>query len=331
MADGTGIKKYFGLILKVSISAVLLIFLFRRIDFQKSLFYIRTVNVAYFIYALTLFLIILFLGLLRWNILLKTLKHDLSFGRIFVSFCGGLFFNTFLPSSIGGDIARAVDLSLHTKDASSIMATVFLDRLFGFVGLVLVAFFGFFLSYRYGITEDTKLLLIILMMTLLLCAIFLVLFSKRAFLLFHTVIPFKFLKDFLEKFHQSCYVFRFQKKALAQTFVLSVLIQGGFSFVMYFIGMSLGISAHIVYYLVFIPIVSSISILPISIGGLGVRDNAAVVLFSRIGVAADRVVAMTLLSFAFLLFVGLIGGGIYGFALYSRRIQRDTKDALSGS
>ncbi len=100
---------------------------------------------------------------------------------------------------------------------------------------------------------------------------------------------------------------------------------------MYFIGMSLGITVNVIYYFVFFPIVNTISVLPISIGGLGVRDNAAVFLFATIGVAADRVAAMTLLNFAFLFFVGLIGGGIYGFAFYSRRIQRDTQNALSGS
>lgn len=331
MADSAGLKKICSFILKVSISIVLLIFLFRRIDVQKSLFYMRTVHAANFFYALGLFLFLIFLGVLRWNALLRILKHDLSFGRIFVSYCGGLFFNTFLPSSIGGDIARTVDLSLHTKDISSIMATVFLDRLFGFVGLVLVAFFGFFLSYCYGITENTKLIAIIFFLTLIVCATFLVLFSKKAFLLFHAVIPFKFLKDFMEQFHRSCYVFRFEKKALAQTFVLSLFIQAGMSFVMYFTGLSLGISVPLVYYMVFIPMVSVVSFLPISIGGLGVRDNAAVVLFSRIGVAADRVAAMTLLNFAFLLFVGLIGGCVYGVALCRRRIQCDTKDALPGS
>jgi uncharacterized membrane protein YbhN (UPF0104 family) len=86
------------------------------------------------------------------------------------------------------------------------------------------------------------------------------------------------------------------------------------------VGKSLGIELNIIHYLILIPIISSVTVLPISIGGLGLRDNAAVVLFSALGIAKEMVVAMTLINFAFIFFIGIIGGIIYGAALYSRRL-----------
>ena len=314
------LKNFFSLIIKVSISIALLIFLFSRIDFKKTIFYMRTVEPQYFMYSILLFLFVVFLGVVRWSLLLRILKKDLSFKRILISHCGGLFFNVFLPSTIGGDIARTVDLSLHTKDNSSIFATVFLDRLCGFSALVTIALSGFLYGYLFGFTRDFRLLLFIAIFAILLISVFSVIFNKRIFIFFNRIIRFNLLKNYLAKFHNSCYSFRSQKTVLIKAVLLSLLIQGGFSVVLYFIGMSLGIKLNIAYYLIFIPIINTISFLPISLGGLGLRDNVAVVLFSTLGVASDRVAAMTLIIFAFLFFIGIAGGIIYGVALSTRRI-----------
>ena len=311
---------FLSFIIKISISLALLIFLFSRIDFKQTISYIRTVEPMYFICAVLLFIFVMFLGIARWSVLLKMFKKDLSFWRIFVSHCGGLFFNVFLPSTIGGDIARTVDLSLHTKDNSSIFATVFLDRLCGFLALVLIALSGFFYGYFYGFTRDLRLLIFIMILAAIVAFVFLLIFSKKMFNIVNKITKFKALRNYFTKFHNCCYSFRFQKIVLMRTILLSLLIQGLFSVVVYFIGMSLGIKLNVIYYLILIPIVNSISFLPISLGGLGLRDNVAVVLFSTLGVASDKVVAMTLLIFAFIFSIGIIGGIIYGTSLYSRRL-----------
>lgn len=329
MIKNQRLKNIGNLLLKVSISALLLFFLFRSIDFSKTFLYIRTIQCLYFGYALAIFVLLTYVGIIRWHILLKAIEHNATFGRIVVAYCGGLFFNVCLPSSIGGDVARAIDLSLDTKNTAAVFATVFLDRLLGFLALVVVATLGFLYGSLNGVTEDAKSFIFIAILGVLLCIVFLMFFSKRTFNLCNKLVPFQTIKTMLEKFHASCYVFRSEKKALFLAFVLSIVIQGAFSFVMYFIGVSLGISVHLVYYLVFIPIVSAISILPIAVGGLGTRDYAAVILFSAVGVAKDRVVAMTLLNFALLFFVGIVGGIVYGIALYRRRIQCNTQDSLA--
>lgn len=262
----------------------------------------------------------MFLGILRWSVLLKILKKDLPFSRIFVSHCGGLFFNIFLPSTIGGDVARTVDLSLHTKDSSSIFATVFLDRLCGFLALVLISAFGFAFGHFYGFSLDSRFMVFIIFLAMLVVSAFLVIFSKSIFNLVNRILIFQSLKNYFAKFHDCCYSFRFQKIALAKTIFLSLLIQGFFSVVVYFIGMSLGIELSVIYYLILIPIVNAVSFLPISLGGLGLRDNVAVILFSALGVASGKIAAMTLLIFAFLFSVGIMGGIIYGTSLCSRRL-----------
>ncbi|MFH1621990.1 MAG: lysylphosphatidylglycerol synthase transmembrane domain-containing protein [Candidatus Omnitrophota bacterium] len=316
-------KNFISLLIKISISIGLLFFLFTRIDLHKTIYCIKTVNPLDFTFAIIIFLLVMFLGVFRWSILLNILNKNISFGRICVSYCGGLFFNVFLPSTIGGDIARTIDLSTHTKDGSSIFATVFLDRLCGFLALVLIAFFGYLYGYFSGLTRDVRFLLFMLPLALIVIFSFSVIFNKKVFNLVNKVIIFKSLKEYFTKFHNSCYCFRSQKVALLKTIFLSLLVQGLFSVTCYFIGRSLGFNLSVVYFLILIPIINTISFLPISIGGLGLRDNIAVVLFSTLGVASDKVAAMTLLMFTFLFSIGIMGGIVYGATFYSRRLQRN--------
>lgn len=313
-------RKILSIIIKICISLVLLVFLFSRIDLKKTLFYIRTADPLYFVCAILLFVLLNIMAIARWMVLLRVYKKDLSLWRAFAASCGGLFFNVFLPSTIGGDIAKVVDLSLHTKDSSSIFASVLLDRIFGFTGLVLVAVFGFSYGYYSGLITDLRLFLFIIIFALLIVFSLFFLFNKKVFGLINKIVRLKLLKIYLEKIHNSCYSFRAKIKVMFWVILLSLLIQAGFSVVFYFTGMSLGINLNIIYYLALVAIISIVTFLPISIGGLGLRDNAAVVLFSAFGVAADRIAAMTLLIFFYVFFIGVVGGIIYAFALYRRRL-----------
>jgi uncharacterized protein (TIRG00374 family) len=196
---------------------------------------------------------------------------------------------------------------------------VFLDRIVGFMGLVLVGWVGFILGYFYRLKYNAQLFLFMLIFTALLVSIFAIIFSKRIFNLVNRFMILGFLKKYFAKFHECCHSFRFQKIVLLKTILLSLVLQGCFCVVCYLIGLSLGINVGLIYYLIFVPLISVATILPISIGGLGLRDNAAVVLFSALGVAADKVVSMTLINFAFLLFIGLAGGIVYAATLGIRR------------
>jgi len=314
-------RNFFSLIIKISISALLLIFLFKRIDIKGVLVDIRSADMFYFSLAVILFLVVNILGFVRWVLLLRSFDKELSLKKICVSHSGGLFFNVFLPTTIGGDVVRTLDLTVHTKDSSFVFATVFIDRICGFLAITIIAFLGFLVGYSFNYIKDLSLFFIILIFTLLVILLFLITFTKKVYDLAYKLIPFKSVKDYIARFHNCCYQFRLNKSALIMAILLSLLIQGLFQFVFYLIGKSLGIHINPVYYFILIPIINIASFIPISIGGLGIRDNVAVALFARLGVMASKVAAMTLLVFALIVFLGFVGGIIYAIALHNRRLQ----------
>jgi uncharacterized membrane protein YbhN (UPF0104 family) len=88
----------------------------------------------------------------------------------------------------------------------------------------------------------------------------------------------------------------------------------------FFLAEALGISLDPVYFFLFVPIITVFSVIPISIGGLGVRDTTAIAVFAKVGVVAEKAFAMALLNFGFMFVLGIFGGIAYVFGLYRRRI-----------
>ncbi|MBN1760258.1 MAG: flippase-like domain-containing protein, partial [Chitinispirillaceae bacterium] len=51
-------------------------------------------------------------------------------------------------------------------------------------------------------------------------------------------------------------------------------------------------------------------LLPLSIGGIGIRDGSLIGLLSYMGISADRSLALSLLLFFFMFIVAVAGGGV---------------------
>ena len=320
------IKKIFSIVLRVGISAALLFILFRKIDFKSTLIVISHLNFGYFTFAAVIFLAIYALVFYRWRMLLKAQDLNLPTSRILSSFSGGIFFSLFLPSTIGGDVARTLDLSLHTKKRSVVAASVLLDRLSGFVGLVLVAIVS--LIFGHKLIVEPEVYFVVLILSALLAAVLLIIFNKRIYKRLNRKIhkDGSFWDNF-RKLHAEIFFFRSQPSILYLNLLYSILIQSGSSVVAYFLLRSLNVKIHIIYPLVFSPVITVITTLPVSIGGLGLRDASSIFFYTKVGVLKNVALAQSLLNFALIVATGLIGGIIYVSTFHYRRLQPDQTGA----
>ncbi len=74
----------------------------------------------------------------RWNELLKALDIHLKQSRTFVLTMVGCFYNTFLPGSTGGDLAKAYYASKQTPHRARAVMSVVVDRAIGLLALFVV-------------------------------------------------------------------------------------------------------------------------------------------------------------------------------------------------
>jgi len=317
-------KKIFSIIIRIGISIALLVFLFRQVD-EKALFeIIRSANKLLLVIAFFIHGLIYIVCLWRWEMLLRAVNVKLPIKRIIISFAGGIFFNMFLPSTIGGDFVRSVDLATHTKKTRQIVATVLLDRLSGYIGLVIVALLA--LLFGGKLIQDRSTFLSVILITALLILILFVFFNSFIFSKLN-----KFfdspgagkIKEAIGNLHEEIHYFKNHKKLIIENLVLSFFIQAVSPVTFYFIALSLGLKINIGYFFIFLPIIGAITLLPISIGGLGLRDATIIFFFSKAGVGKDLAFAMSILSFILLLLYAALGGLIYVLTVHHRRLQPD--------
>ena len=316
------IKKTFSVLLRISISIILLVFLFSQVD-KKVLFeVIRGANKPLLSIGLLIFFFNYLFCLIRWIMLLKAADIHLPLKRIVISFSGGIFFNLILPSTIGGDLMRSLDLAAHTKKPKEIVATVLLDRLSGYIGLVLMAVAA--LSVGWKMVRDNSIIFSIGIITLLLVAILLVLFNNTIYSRINGFLGASGagrIKEMIRSLHQEIHIFRNHRKMILKNIGLSLLVQLTSPLSFYFIALALNIKIDLIYFFVYLPIIGAITLLPISIGGLGLRDASTIFFFAKAGVTKDLAFAMSLISFVFVIFYGAVGGLIYVLTVHHRRLQ----------
>ena len=97
-------------------------------------------------------------------------------------------------------------------------------------------------------------------------------------------------------------------KALYNSFLSSLPFTLALILTQYCIAQGLQVELPFSVFALFVPIISLVNLLPISFNGLGTREGIYLVLFTPLGIAADRVIAMALLLYIVRVLTGLLGG-----------------------
>ncbi len=322
-------KKLLFVFLRFGISAVLLLLVFRQVD-EKSLFEIvKSADKPLLFSSLAVYLLTYALCIYRWSMLLGAVGIRIPITRIIISYSGGVFFSLFLPSTIGGDVMRSVDMAAHTKKTKEVLATVFVDRLSGYIGLVILTIAALLCGWR--LLADPGILLPVAIITLLLILVLLVFFDKASYKRINKMLDSPTagrLRELITNLHHEIHIFRDKIPTLTVNIIISVIIQMVTPVTFYLISLSLGLKIDILYFFIFLPIIGAITLLPISIGGLGLRDATVVYFFAKVGVARDPAFAMSLLNFSFIVLYGAIGGLIYVLTVHHRRLQHNPQPHL---
>lgn len=73
---------------------------------------------------------------IRWGLLVRQSRMNLSVRRLFSSYLVGAFFNTVLPTSVGGDAVRAVDVANATGRVADSTSSVLIERGIGLLAVI---------------------------------------------------------------------------------------------------------------------------------------------------------------------------------------------------
>ncbi len=312
--------------LKISVTVAGLILVLRSLDFRTILTIIGNLNWRWMAVGAVLMMVSLVVRAYRWHLLLHGSNSTIRFGRLLALYLIGSFFNAFLPSGLGGDVVRAAEAA-QDVDADVAVGTVLVDRLTGLMALFVMALLV--LPFRPADFPD-RLTATIAAICLAGLLFGFTLIDGRLFHQLIRILPVKLrtLGDgFLERLAvaiQNC-----GGKTLAGALLVSVFFNLMQISWWAATGRALHLEVPFSYYLLIVPIMALALLVP-SIGGLGVRESLAPLLFAGAGLTPEQSVALTLLVFGLERVASLLGAPVYLYATLRRnRGQKQPDEAIA--
>ncbi|MCF7907498.1 MAG: flippase-like domain-containing protein [Candidatus Omnitrophica bacterium] len=312
-------KKNFFLIFKVVVTIAILFALFKLVPYQKIIEVFKDSNKIYLFYAALIFFSCYFIAACRWRFLLSSLGVDMSFKEVFYAFFSGLFFNLFFPSFVAGDVFRSMSISYRHGSAKKVASSVLMDRFSGAIALVSVSAIAYF--FGRDILNDPQIIVAIAILCLIIVFSSLVIFNRKVFL-FLTKIFRKndAIEEKIISFHDQLYFFKNNPKVLLKSLYFSVPMQMLTAISFFIASRAFGVEVSIVNFLILVPIIMAIAMIPITIAGAGTREASAVYFFSLIGIEKSIGLGISLLNLILMIVVGILGG-IFYVSVYHRWLQ----------
>ena len=317
-----------GRLLRILISLVVLIIVISSVGLERLWAVLSSVNLGWYVIALAIHFVGIVIRTFRWAILVKSLEVRVSFGRLFYLYMAGTFFNTFLPTGIGGDVVKIIDLAPDSGGARA-FSTVFADRLTGILGTSLIALCVALIDPA-DVPPPLVALVIIVTGGILLATLLLTQQQLIDRVMRHVPGWSKLLsKGKIRKIYEA--LTSYSLGAIVRSTLISLPFTLTLIATQYALALSLGLIVPVQYFALFIPLTALVQILPISFNGLGVREVTFQALFSTVGVAGEQAVAISLLYYILRVITGLIGGLMYLIGNLRTARQESAPDAAAPS
>ncbi|MEM9000484.1 MAG: lysylphosphatidylglycerol synthase transmembrane domain-containing protein [Bacteroidota bacterium] len=230
-------------ILKIGISTALIYFIFTKINFKDIVSVIKGATPIYLLSAVLLFVLSKIANALRLNLYFHQIGVRLTELSNLKLYILGMFYNLFLPGGIGGDAYKGYVIQRKYRSGTKkVVSVLLLDRLSGMLFIFIYScLFAIFLKYTFFSN-----------------ILWLFIIAIPLSVLFFWVLNKKFFSYTLPIFWKSLTYSAFVQ--LVQLVAVFLILQ------------ALGITTNLMAYLFVFLVSSIVSVLPLTIGGIGSRE-----------------------------------------------------------
>jgi len=259
----------------------------------------------WFVVALILFnAIVAFIGGLRWSVLVleKPKFRDVwNFTR--ATYLGG-FYAIFFPTAVAGDLLKWLPLLEKYKHLSKakIAASVLVDRVTGFTAFTTVGFIALLTGRLFKYQFPLALLWLFSGLLLVVITFYVLVFT----------VDFDKLIGRFPKLHKILEIIDLlkseNKKRILICYAISLFSEPIWMLPVWFISLIFHVGISLLQVYIFIPVMSLILVLPISVAGFGARENLYLLFFSALGFADEKVLLVSTFSGIMGILNALVGG-----------------------
>lgn len=309
----TGLGGSWKLTLKIGFGIALLAVLLLQVDAREFVATLRATDPWIFLWAVVVAAIGNALRTWKWKVLLDALDARVGFNRLHAVTYMALFFNNFLPGSLGGDGFRVLRTAEAAGGAADAAAVVVMDRLTGLIALVLFVC----IAAAYDLATGPLLFPALVMWKILGLAVLALLacfigtkLSDRVALLNRLPLP-GMARKVIDQLAVAFRVLHTHPSTWRGSMYLSIGTLLAMVVAMYHYAVAAAIPVSFVATLLIVPLASFLILVPISFNGLGLQEGAFMLFFSAVGVEPTQAFVLAIGPRISLLIFSLIGGIVY--------------------
>ncbi|MCP4404846.1 MAG: flippase-like domain-containing protein [bacterium] len=300
------------------ISVVLLSYLLFQADLSTILDAFKNANPFWLLFSFLLHIVGFLLTAYRWQLLLAARDAHFSISSLVQTYIIGVFFNNFLPSTVGGDVFRAYDTADRVGSKTEAMTVVVVERLTGMFALGLFALLALVLGFSHF--GSIPIIWSAIGGLGVAFVLFLAAINHRVAQMVKNLfehpemIKFPFLRKVqakLKQIYEALCIYKRNTRVMAVAFVLALLLQINVILHYYFISYAMGLPVPALYFFLIIPVVTVVLMIPIFINGIGGREAAYILLLGEFGVSSAEAIAFSWIAFGMVLVQGIVGGAVY--------------------
>ncbi len=297
-------KKTLSLLLRLVITCTIFYLVFTKVDVEGVFSTMAQANINLLLVALLFQMLSTFIASYRWKLVMQRLEFGQDFLFYLRSYFKGSFFNQGLPTSIGGDALRVIDVARNGHRKRDAFYGVAVDRGLGLVGLLIFNLLANLFAPEL-LPRGVYIILNLLVVT-----------GIIGFVVFYYLNRIKLLEQWvmtrvLLRISQRLDVVLDGLAAVLKHLSFSLLIHLMALLSIYCIGKGVGLEFDLITYMVIVPPVILLTIVPISLAGWGVREGGMVGLFALLGADNTLVLAMSIIYGITLVVISLPGLVVY--------------------
>lgn len=292
------IKLWFRILVTTSIFILIL----RSIDTDQLWATLKQARFDLLLIALLMQFASTSLSAYRWQLIMHNLNFGQSISFYWRSYFKASFFNQGLPTSIGGDALKVLDVAGQGFRKRDALYGIMLDRITGLAALMWLNLAAYL--FKPDLLPDPVYQLTLLLVVGSLVG-FLVIYSLKNISWFDSYPQLRIAKTLSERLHQAFLNNRFLLAGSSLLIPILAILS------VFTTGWALGLRYDLITYLIIVPPAIFLTIIPVSLAGWGIREGTLVALFSLIGSDKETILAMSILYGLMQIVVSLPGFAIY--------------------
>jgi uncharacterized protein (TIRG00374 family) len=321
-------------ILRLLVSGVLLAWLAWRTDWVQFRSTFSHLRLELWFAAVGILLLTQVISAVRWRLLARLLGFGNALRAFIRFYFVGMFFNLLLPTSVGGDVVRAWYLDSGSGRKQAALLSVLIDRLSGLLILLALACIAELVCpialpwVRFSVWATAGCAALGLL-CLPLLARYLTGARNGTEPTIAKSLSLGTLRSALRalalSLSHALALLCSRPRLLLSTTVLSLLVQGSNVLLLWLLARAIYAPIPASYCGIVVPMVTLLTLVPVSLNGMGVREGGMVLFLTPVGIAPATALSLAFLWFSVFVAVSLFGAGVYVTETWSA--EREARSA----